>query len=109
MLAKRETKTKKKTKAEPSAPEARQRIDRWLWHARIVKTRSLAVSMIASGHVRVNNKRVETPAYPIRKNDILTVAFLGGVRVLRAIDFADRRGKAAAAAKLYEEIKPASL
>ena len=89
-------------------PEARQRIDRWLWHARLVKTRSLAVSMIASGHVRVNKKRVEAPAHFVRESDILTLAFPGRVRVLRVIGFADRRGKAAAAAALYEEIKPAS-
>lgn len=104
----REKKTKKKTKAEHSALEARQRIDRWLWHARIVKTRPLAASLVISGFVRVNKKRIETPAYTIRKDDILTVAFTGTVRVLRIIDFANRRGKAAAAVALYEEIKPSS-
>lgn len=88
--------------------EARQRIDRWLWHARIVKTRPLAASLVTSGYVRVNKRRVETPAYIIRKQDILTVAFPGTVRVLRVIDFTNRRGKAAAALYLYEEIKPSS-
>jgi ribosome-associated heat shock protein Hsp15 len=64
--------------------------------------------MLTSGFIRVNRKRVEAPAYAIRKDDILTVAFPGMVRVLRVIGFANRRGKAAAAVALYEEIKPSS-
>lgn len=104
----RERKTKKKTKAEPSTPEPHQRIDRWLWHARIVKTRPLAASLVIAGYVRVNKKRVETSAHTIRKQDILTVAFPDTVRVLRVIDFTNRRDKAAVAVALYEEIKPSS-
>jgi ribosome-associated heat shock protein Hsp15 len=69
-----------------------------------VKTRSLAVSMIESGHVRVNKKRVETPAHSIRESDILTIALSGKVRILRVVDFSERRGKAPAAFALYEEI-----
>jgi ribosome-associated heat shock protein Hsp15 len=65
--------------------------------------------MIVSGYVRVNKKRVEAPAHSIRRDDILTIAFPGRIRVLRVVDFADRRGKAAVAVVLYEEIKPASL
>ena len=65
--------------------------------------------MITSGYVRVNRKRIEAPAYTIRKQDILTIAFPGTVRILRVIDFTNRRGKAAAAVTLYEEIKPLSL
>jgi ribosome-associated heat shock protein Hsp15 len=97
--------TKKKAKAELSAPEDRQRIDRWLWHARIVKTRTLAASLVASGHVRVNGRRAETSAHAVRKNDMLTIALFSKVRVLRVVDFAGRRGDAALAATLYEEIK----
>ncbi len=98
-------KTKKKTTPERFEPEARQRIDRWLWHARIVKTRSLAASLVASGYVRVNGKRTGSSAHAVRKDDVLTVALPRVVRVLRVIDFADRRGGAALAATLYEEIR----
>lgn len=99
-------KTKKKTTAEISVPAERQRIDRWLWHARIVKTRFLAASLVTAGYVRVNGRRVGTSAHFVRKEDVLTVALTGAVRVLRVIDYADRRGNAAAAATLYEEIEP---
>ena len=97
--------TKRKAKAEIAAAEARQRIDRWLWHARIVKTRTLAASLVASGHVRVNGRRAESPAHAVQKDDILTIALLSRVRVLRVADFSGRRGGAALAITLYEEIK----
>jgi ribosome-associated heat shock protein Hsp15 len=97
---------KKKTKAEAEPPVPTQRIDRWLWHARIVKTRALAAALVASGHVRVNGRRTGSAAYAVRRQDVLTVALPTTVRVLRAIEFADRRGNAALAASLYEEIKP---
>jgi ribosome-associated heat shock protein Hsp15 len=100
------SRTKKKTKAEASVTAQRQRIDRWLWHARIVKTRNLAASLVTSGHVRVNGKRVESSGHAVRKEDVLTVALPRTVRILRVMDYADRRGNAAAAVALYEEIKP---
>ena len=37
----------------------RQRIDRWLWHARLVRTRSAAAALAGSGYVRVNGARIE--------------------------------------------------
>jgi ribosome-associated heat shock protein Hsp15 len=97
--------TKRKAKAEHSAPAERQRIDRWLWHARIVKTRALAASLVSSGHVRVNGQRTKSSAYAVRKDDVLTIAFFSEVRVLRVVGFASRRGGGALAATLYEKIK----
>lgn len=64
--------------------------------------------MVTSGYVRVNKKRVATPAHSIRKDDILTVAFPSTARVLRVIGLANRRGKASATVTLYEEINPSS-
>lgn len=97
--------TKKKTKAESFAPIERQRIDRWLWHARIVRTRTLAASLVVSGHVRVNGKRVETSAHAIRREDVLTLALPAKVRVLRVVGFSGRRGGPAIAAALYESVE----
>jgi ribosome-associated heat shock protein Hsp15 len=85
---------------------SRQRLDRWLWHARLVKTRSLAAALAASGYVRLNGKRIEAPARAIRSGDVLTIALPSAVKVLRIIDFAERRGGPATARRLYEEIKP---
>jgi ribosome-associated heat shock protein Hsp15 len=96
------TATKTTTAAESAA---RQRIDRWLWHARVVKTRRLAAMLVASGYVRINGRRVETPSHPVGRDDVLTVALSGNVRVMRVIGFADRRENAAAAMALYENIK----
>jgi len=85
---------------------SRQRLDRWLWHARIVKTRALAAALAASGYVRVNGKRIEAPARAVRAGDVLTIALPSAVKVLRIIDFAERRGGPATARRLYEEIEP---
>jgi ribosome-associated heat shock protein Hsp15 len=95
--------TKKKATAEPAA--AKQRIDRWLWHVRVVKTRRLAAMLVASGHVRINGRRVENPSHPVGRDDVLTVALPGIVRVLRVIGFAERRTGAAGATGLYENVK----
>jgi len=84
----------------------RQRLDRWLWHARLVKTRSLAAALAASGYVRLNGKRIAAPARTVRPGDVLTIALPSTVKVLRIKDFAERRGGSAAARRLYEEIEP---
>jgi ribosome-associated heat shock protein Hsp15 len=82
----------------------RQRIDRWLWHARIVRTRSAAAALAKSGHIRVNGARIRAPGRLVRAGDVITVALERAVRVLKVGGFADRRGAAAAAQALYEEL-----
>ncbi len=80
----------------------RQRLDKWLWHARFARTRPLAVQLIAGGHVRVNGVRVDAPGRGIKRGDVLTLALARTAVVLTVTDFAERRGSAAAAALLYE-------
>ena len=82
----------------------RQRIDRWLWHARIVRTRSAAALLVVAGHVRVNAVRVVAPARQVKCGDVVTVALDGGVRVVKVCGFALRRGDAEAALRLYEDL-----
>jgi ribosome-associated heat shock protein Hsp15 len=82
----------------------RQRIDRWLWNARIVRTRSAAASLAIAGHVRVNGLRVVAPGRDVKCGDVVTVALNGGVRVLKICGLTLRRGNAAAAVLLYEEL-----
>jgi ribosome-associated heat shock protein Hsp15 len=84
----------------------RQRIDKWLWHARIVRTRSAAAALVASGHVRVNGVRIVAPAKPVRAGDVVTIALDARVRVLKVADFASRRGAAEAGRALYEDLAP---
>jgi ribosome-associated heat shock protein Hsp15 len=76
----------------------RQRIDKWLWHARVVRTRKAAAALAAAGNVRINGIRVGAPAAPVRCGDVVTIALDRGVRVLRVCGFAPRRGDAGEAA-----------
>jgi len=82
------------------------RLDKWLWFARVVRTRSDARDLAVSGHVRINGKRAEQAAASVRQGDVLTIALSGGVRVLRVLDLGVRRGAAPAARTLYEQITP---
>ena len=82
----------------------RQRIDKWLWHARIVKTRTSAAELVASGHVRVNSARVVTPSHPVKVGDVLTIALDRRIRLWKVTDFVERRGDATLARTLYEEL-----
>jgi len=79
----------------------RQRIDKWLWHARIVRTRTSAADLVAKGHVRVNSVRVVAPGHALKAGDVLTIALDSRIRVWQVKDFADRRGDAVAARALY--------
>ncbi len=84
----------------------RQRIDKWLWHARVVRTRSAAAALAASGHVRINGQRIDAPSRPVRVGDVVTVALDRTVRVLKVSDFAERRGSADEAHALAEDLQP---
>ncbi len=80
------------------------RLDKWLWFARVVKTRSIAQELAGSGHVRVNGQRAESAARAIRIGDVLTIALPSRVRILKVQDVAERRGPASEAVRLYEEL-----
>ncbi|MDQ8732809.1 RNA-binding S4 domain-containing protein [Bradyrhizobium sp. LHD-71] len=82
----------------------RQRIDKWLWHARIVKTRTGAAELVVSGHVRVNSTRVVAASHPVKVGDVLTIALDRRIRIWKVADFAERRGDATAARALYVEL-----
>jgi len=83
----------------------RQRIDKWLWHARVVKTRVDAASLVAAGHVRVNGMRETSPGRAVKTGDVLTVALDRTVRILRIAGFAERRGDASSARSLYDDMQ----
>ena len=87
----------------PAEREA-QRVDKWLWHARLVRTRGAAAALAGSGYVRVNGTRIEAPSKSVRIGDVITVALERTVRVLKVKGFVKRRGPAAAGQSLYEEL-----
>ena len=82
----------------------RQRIDRWLWHARVVRTRAAAAALSAAGHVRINGARINAPSREIKCGDVVTIALDRGVRVLKVCSFAPRRSDPEAAQRLYEDL-----
>jgi ribosome-associated heat shock protein Hsp15 len=86
-----------------TAAETRQRLDKWLWFARVVKTREAAAALVESGHVRLNRVKVLKPSHDVRPGDVLTITLHSRVRVLRVAGIAPRRGPAAAARLLYRE------
>ena len=87
----------------------RQRIDKWVWHARVVRTRTAAAALVASGHVRLNGARVEEASRAVRLGDVVTVALDRSVRVLKVAAFAERRGGAESARLLAEDLTPPSV
>lgn len=83
-----------------------QRVDKWLWFARVVKSRSLAQKLVAGGHVRINRDKTTTPSKTVRAGDVLTVAVAGRILVLKVRLPGTRRGPAPEAQTLYELISP---
>lgn len=84
--------------------EARQRIDKWLWFARVAKSRSLAARMVEEGFVRINSKRIEDAAKVVKVGDTVTIALERDVRVLRVLGGGVRRGPYAVAKLLFEDL-----
>src|SRR5215203_2682990 len=68
----------------------RQRIDKWLWHARVVRTRTSAALLVDEGHVRLDGARVDAASRPLKVGDVVTVALDRTVRVMKVTGFADR-------------------
>lgn len=79
----------------------RQRIDKWLWCARVVRTREAAAALVSGGHVRVNGIKVTVPGRPVRLGDVVTLALDRSVRVLEVAGFRERRGTAPEGRALY--------
>ena len=83
-----------------------QRIDKWLWHARFFKTRTLAAKVVSAGHVRVNAERVKKPSSSIKAGDGLSFMQGRQLRIVRIAALGDRRGPASEAQALYEDLTP---
>jgi ribosome-associated heat shock protein Hsp15 len=82
----------------------RQRIDKWLWHARMVRTRSDASALAQAGFVRLNGKRVTAPSHLVRVGDVVTLALDRAVKVIEVQGFCEKRGAAPAARALYRDL-----
>jgi ribosome-associated heat shock protein Hsp15 len=83
----------------------RQRLDKWLWHARVVKARTSAAALVEAGHVRINGVRETAPGHGVKVGDVLTIGLDRSVRLLKVIGFSERRGDAASARALYLDLQ----
>jgi ribosome-associated heat shock protein Hsp15 len=81
-----------------------QRVDKWLWHARIVKTRTLAQKLVTAGHVRINRRKVDQAGHAVKIGDVLTIRRERDVLVYRIEAISDQRGPYAEARKLYTDL-----
>lgn len=84
------------------------RLDKWLWHARFFRSRSVASAVVAEGHVRVNAVRVQKMATAVGVGDVLTFVQGDRIRVVRITGLAERRGPASEAQGLFVDLEPAS-
>lgn len=84
-----------------------QRADQWLFFSRLVKSRTLAAALIRDGALRLNGAVCEKPAAALKTGDVLTLRHGPFVRILKVLAFGARRGPAAEAQTLYEDITPA--
>jgi ribosome-associated heat shock protein Hsp15 len=80
------------------------RIDRYLFFARIVKSRTLAQGVIETGHVRIDGRRVSKPSETVDLGSVVALPLRGQVRVLRVIALPSRRGPPAEARACYSEL-----
>jgi ribosome-associated heat shock protein Hsp15 len=91
------------------AEGASLRLDKFLWFARIVKTRSLAQQLAEQGRLRLAGRVVDRAHAPVRVGDVLSFAVHGKVRVLRVEALPARRGPPAEARALYSELPDGPL
>lgn len=95
------------SKTDPASNGAAvQRLDKWLWFARIAKTRTLATRLVEGGKARVNRVRVTKASRNIKPGDVVTLAIHDQVKVLKVLACGERRGPASEARELYEDMSP---
>src|SRR5205085_6754739 len=81
-----------------------QRLDKWLWCARFLKARADCARLVSQGSVRINRQPTDKPHARLRVGDVVTLPLGAGVRVIRVLALAERRGRPVDARLLYYEI-----
>ncbi len=82
------------------------RLDKWLWHARFARTRSLAAKLVAEGRFRINGNPTEKAHHAVRPGDVLTFPLGSHIRVIKVLALGLRRGPAPEARLLYDDLDP---
>lgn len=86
--------------------DTRIRVDKWLWHARFFKSRTLAGKFCQSGKLRVNDQLITKAHVLVGPGDVLTFVKADAVKVVKIFDLGTRRGPAPEAQGLYEDLSP---
>ena len=86
--------------------EESQRIDKWLWHARFVKTRGLAQKLVTSGKVRVDSEKISNASRKIRPSNVLTLTLDREIKIIEVTGIPQRRGPYSEAQSFYNDLSP---
>ena len=86
--------------------EGRQRIDKWLFFSRAVKSRSLAAKLVVAGRVRINSDKAAQASDLVKPGDVLTITLERRISVWKVLGTGVRRGPAEEARTLYEDLSP---
>ena len=84
----------------------RQRVDKWLWFARVTRTRTAAQALAVSGQVRVNREKIASASRAVGVGDVLTIVAGPRIRVLKVAAIGLRRGPSTEAQTLFEDLSP---
>ncbi|BAB50654.1 mlr3853 [Mesorhizobium japonicum MAFF 303099] len=90
----------------PMVAEGRQRIDKWLFFSRAVKSRSLAAKLVVAGRVRINRDKAAQASDLVKSGDVLTITLDRRIFVWKVLGAGVRRGPAEEARTLYEDMSP---
>jgi ribosome-associated heat shock protein Hsp15 len=90
-------------------PVRKERLDKFLFFARALKSRTLAQKVIETGAIRVNSERTDRSDLKVGAGDVLTMSLHGRIVVWRILDCGTRRGPATEAQGLYEDLSPPAL
>jgi ribosomal 50S subunit-recycling heat shock protein len=88
------------------ADGAKQRLDKWLFFARFVKSRTLAGGLAANGHIKINDKASTGADNPVRVGDMLVIRHGSRLIICKVLGLGERRGPATEAQSLYEDLTP---
>ncbi|MDZ5647092.1 RNA-binding S4 domain-containing protein [Nitrospirillum sp. BR 11828] len=86
--------------------QGRLRLDKWLWYARFLKSRSLAAKLCGSGAIRCGGATITKAHHTVRPGDVLTFPLGNHIRVIKVLALGTRRGPAPEAQALYEDLSP---
>jgi ribosome-associated heat shock protein Hsp15 len=98
--------TRSGTEPAGDATSSHQRLDKWLWFTRMLKSRTLAADLVSAGKIRLNGERVTKPSQIVKPGDTITFVLHERPRVLEVVTGGDRRGPAPEAAALYKDLSP---